>query len=80
VRVEIVQFLFKLLLKQRIIAVHHDFHWLLLATKLLTAKPHSRYVEELELVSEPEIWKGRKIFEARSRRWDRTFTSDQWRK
>jgi len=24
-------------LKQRILAVYHDFHWLLVATKLLTA-------------------------------------------
>jgi len=35
-----VQLLLKLLLKQRILAVYHDFHWLLVATKLLTAKLH----------------------------------------
>jgi len=33
---------------QRILAVYHDFHWLLVSTKLLTAKLHSRYVEESE--------------------------------
>ena len=38
--VEMVQFLLKLLLKQRFLAVHYDFHWLLIATKLLTAKLH----------------------------------------
>jgi len=27
--VELVQFLIKLLLKQRILAVYHDFHWVL---------------------------------------------------
>jgi len=31
-----VQFLLKLLLKQRILAMYHDFHWLLVAQKLLT--------------------------------------------
>jgi len=36
------------LLKQRILAMYHDFQWLLVATKLLTAKLHSRYVKELE--------------------------------
>jgi len=35
-----VQFLLKFLLKLRILAVYHDFHWLLVATKLLTAKLH----------------------------------------
>jgi len=35
-------------LKQIILAVHHDFHCLLLATKLLTAALHSRYVKESE--------------------------------
>jgi len=43
-----VQFLLKLLLKQSILAVYHDLHWLLVATKLLTAKLHSRYVKESE--------------------------------
>jgi len=37
VPVEMVQFLFKLLSKLRILAVYHDCHWLLVATKLLTA-------------------------------------------
>jgi len=41
VPVEMVQFLSKLLLKRRILAVHHDIHRLLVATKLLTAKLHS---------------------------------------
>jgi len=43
--------------------VHHDFHWLLVATKLLTAELHSRSVGSRKL------WKGRsrKILEARSR-------------
>jgi len=43
---------FENLLKQKIFAVHHDFHWLLVATKLLTAKLHSRYVKEPESMSE----------------------------
>jgi len=46
--VEIVHFLFKLLLKQRIRAVYHDFRWFLVATKFLTAKLYSRYVKESE--------------------------------
>ena len=46
--VGMIQFLLKLLLKQRILAVSHDFHWLLFATKLLTTKLHSRYVKESE--------------------------------
>ena len=29
----------------RILAVYHDFHWLLVAKKLLTAKLHSRHVK-----------------------------------
>jgi len=36
-----VQFLLELLLKQRILAVRHDFHWLLIATKFLTVRLHS---------------------------------------
>jgi len=43
VPVEMVQFLLKFLLKLRILAAYHDFHWLLVATKLLTAKLHSCY-------------------------------------
>jgi len=39
--VEMVQFLMKLLLKQIIVAMYHDFHWVLVATKFLTAKLHS---------------------------------------
>jgi len=46
VSIEMVQFLLKLLLKQKILAVYHDFHWLLVAVKLLTAKLNSRYVNE----------------------------------
>jgi len=48
VPVEMVQFLLKLLLKQVIIAAYHDFHWLLVATKMLTAKLHLRYAMESE--------------------------------
>ena len=51
VPVEMLQFRLKFLLKQRIIAVQHDFRWLLVATKLLTAKLHSCYAKE----SKPEI-------------------------
>jgi len=43
-----VQVVLKLLLKQRILAVHHDFHRLLVSTKLLAAKLHSCYAEESE--------------------------------
>ena len=45
--VEMVELLLKLLMKPRIVAVHHDFHWLVFATKLLTAKLHSRYIKKL---------------------------------
>jgi len=38
------QFHLKLLLTQRILAMYHDFHLLPVATKLLTAKIHSRDV------------------------------------
>jgi len=48
-----VQFLLKLLLKQEILAVYHIFHWLLIATKLLTAKFHWCYVKKW--VSKSEI-------------------------
>ena len=41
---EIVQFHLKLLLKEIFLAVHHDFHGLLIATKLLTVKFYSLYV------------------------------------
>ena len=43
-----VQIILELLLKQKLLAVCHDFHWLLAATKLLTAKLHSRYMKESE--------------------------------
>jgi len=46
VPVETVQCILKLRLKQRILAVYHDFHSLLAATKLLISKLHPRYVEE----------------------------------
>jgi len=36
------QFLLKLLLKQTILAMYYDFHWLLVAIKLLTAELQSR--------------------------------------
>jgi len=35
--VEMVQFLLKLVLKQRILAVYHNFHWVQVPRKLLTA-------------------------------------------
>jgi len=56
-----VQFLLKLLLKQRILIVHHDFHGLLGATKLLTAK----FVNVLLRIQcqSRKFWKG----------WSRTF-------
>jgi len=54
VPVEMVQFLMKLLLKQRILAVHNGFHWLIVATKLLTAKLHSLYVKESEILERLE--------------------------
>ena len=46
--VEMVQFLLKFLWKLRILAVYHDFHWLLVATTLLTVQLHSCYVKESE--------------------------------
>ena len=52
-----VQFLMKHLLKQRISAVHHDFHLLLVATKMLTVKLHSVYVKLRQLRSR-KFWKG----------------------
>jgi len=45
--VEMVQFLLKLFLNQIILAVYHNFHWVLIATKLLTAKLHSLNVNTL---------------------------------
>jgi len=36
----------KRLLKQRILALYHDFHWVVDATKFLTVKIHSIYVKE----------------------------------
>ena len=54
--VDPVQFLMKLLLKQRILAVFHDFHRVLVATKFLVAKLHSLYVKEsgLEILEKLE--------------------------
>jgi len=57
------RFVLKLLLKPRFTAVHHDCHWLRIATNLLTAQLHSLYVmgseseilEKSELISESEI-------------------------
>ena len=46
--VEIVQFFLKFLWKLIILVVYHDFHWLLVATKLLTAKLYSCYAKESE--------------------------------
>jgi len=52
----------KLLLKQRILAVYHDFHWVLVATKFLAAKLHPLYVKESEILERSELewkfWKG----------------------
>ena len=45
-----VQCLLKLLLKQRILSVYHDFYRLLVATKLLTAKLHSCYAKGSEIL------------------------------
>jgi len=42
------QFFMTHLLKQIILAVYHNFQWVLVGTKLLTAKLHSLYVTELE--------------------------------
>ena len=39
-------FFWNFCLKQRFLAVHHDFHWQLIATKLLTAKLHTLYFKE----------------------------------
>ena len=38
--------------------VYHDFHWLPIATKLLTAKLHSRHVKELSR----KFWKGQTFY------------------
>jgi len=38
----------KLLLKQIVLAVYRDFHWVLVATKYLAAKLHSLYVKKPE--------------------------------
>ena len=64
-----VQFLLKLLLKQRIIAVQHDFHWLLVAAKLLTAKVHSRWVRgwnfgKVQLVKFWKLGVGQFVFDS----------------
>ena len=58
--VESVQFLMKLLLKQRILAMYHDFHGVLVATKFLATKLHSLYVKksESEILERSELeWK-----------------------
>jgi len=55
VPVEMIRFILKVLLKHRILAVYHDFHWLLLAAKLLTAKLHSRYVRGSEIPERSEL-------------------------
>jgi len=39
---------FEIFMKLRILAVYHDFHWLLLATKFLTAELHSSYAKKSE--------------------------------
>jgi len=60
IRVEVVQFLLKLFLKRRFLAVQHDFRWLLIATKLLTAKLFSLHVKELEILEKLESESGRR--------------------
>jgi len=47
---------FKTLFKQIMLAAYHHFHWLLVATKLLTAKLHSGYRRR-----SPKFWKGRSV-------------------
>jgi len=49
------EFLLKLLLTQRILAVYHDFHWVLVATKFLTVKCHSLYVKESGILENSEL-------------------------
>jgi len=39
---------FESLLKHIILAAHHDFHWLLVATKIFSAKLHAYYAKQLE--------------------------------
>jgi len=58
---EMVQLLLKILMKQRTVAVHHDFHSLVFATELL----------KLNFIHVMLKSRCRKILEARSRR--RTF-------
>jgi len=65
--VEMIQFLLKLLLKQRILAVNHDFHRVLVATKLLTAKLHSLYVKKSGVGKFGKVGLGTRV---------RNFTSD----
>jgi len=43
------QFLLQILLKHIILAVHHHFHWLLVATKLLTTQLHALNVNESDV-------------------------------
>jgi len=63
----------KILLKQRFLAVHHDFYSLLIATKLLTAKLHSLMLRSWSR----KLWKDRsresepEILESRG--WSRAF-------
>jgi len=55
----------KLLLKHTILSVYHDFHCMLVAAKLLTAKLHSCYAKESEYRESRvgrrcrKFWKGR---------------------
>ena len=51
---KMVQFLMKLLSKQIILAVHHGFYLVLVATKFLTVKFHPRYVKESEILERLE--------------------------
>ena len=71
IRVLSVHFLMKLLLKQRVLAVYHDFHWVLVAIKFLAAKLHSLYLKESdsEILERSELeWKFGK-----GRGWCQTF-------
>jgi len=65
--VEMVQFLMKLLLKQRILAMYYDFHCVLVATKFVTVKLHSLYVKESGVGNFGKVGVGSRIFYLRLR-------------
>ena len=55
ISVEMVQVLMKLLLKQISLAVYHDFHGVLVVAKFLTAKLHSPFVKQSEILERSDI-------------------------